>query len=98
MGDTSSLLILSSHCADCGGVEVLRPGELYRPQVKQIRLASSHFGSLTAVCLHGETVGKGDQFIPRLRADILVPRAAFSGCLEKAEGPRSGSGADVRRL
>lgn len=90
--------IRSSHCADFGGVEVLRPGELDRPQVKQIRLASPHFGSLTAVCLHDEPVGKEDQFVPRLRAGIRVPRAAFIGCLEKAERPRSGSGADVRRL
>lgn len=61
MGDTSSLRIRSSHCEAFGGVEVLQPGERYRPQEKQIRLASPHFGSLTAVCLHGEPVGKGDQ-------------------------------------
>lgn len=38
------------------------------------------------MCLQGEPVGKGDQFIPHLRADILAPRASFSGCLEKAGG------------
>lgn len=36
------------------------------------------------MCLHREQVGEGEQFIPRLRADILAPRAAFSGYLEKA--------------
>lgn len=84
MGDTSGLRIRSSHCANFVGVEVLRPGELYRSQVK-IRLAPPTSGaSLLGVCLHREPAGEGNQFVLRLRADILVLQAAFSGCLEKA--------------
>lgn len=100
MGDTSSLRVRPSHGADFGGEELLRPGELYRLQVRQVRLASPTSGaSLMRVC----TMGRWARQIALLRACALVywcHGPLFADARSRREGPRSGSGegAHVRLL